>query len=100
MKQRKPMVQADTEDGQLAGEAIVEAVENQLRENKPPETKRTLRRLMALGESRENAIRSMASALSVEVFEALKNQSPYDEARYLKNLKALPTLPFDDDETI
>ena len=100
MKKRKSIVEADTKDGQRAGEAVVEAVENQLRENNPPETKRTLRRLMALGESRENALRYIASALSVEIFETLKNQSPYDEARYVNNLKALPKLPFDDDETI
>jgi hypothetical protein len=89
------IVNADDEGGQLAGEAIVEAVENQLAQNEPPETKATLERLMALGESRENAIRYIASALSVEIFEALKNDSPYDEKRYVSNLKALPTLPYD-----
>ena len=86
-------MQADSPDGQLAGEAVVEVVENQLRENKPPETMRTLDRLMAMGESRENAIRYIAGALSVEIFEAMKNQSPYNEERYIKNLQALPKLP-------
>jgi hypothetical protein len=89
------IVNADDEGGQLAGEAIVEAVESQLAQNEPPETKATLKRLMALGESRENAIRYIASALSVEIFEVLKNDSPYDEKRYVSNLKALPTLPYD-----
>lgn len=98
MKKREKIVRADTEDGQIAGEAIVEAVENQIRDDDPPETKRTLKRLMASGESRENAIRYIACALSVEVFEALKNQTPYNEARYIKNLSALPRLPFDDEE--
>ena len=92
-KKPEEIVQADSPDGQLAGEAIVEVVENQLRENKPPETTRTLERLMAMGESRENAIRYIAGALSVEIFEAMKNQSPYDEERYIKNLQALPKLP-------
>ena len=98
MKKRNPIVRADTEGGQLAGEAMVEVIENQIRGNDPPETKRTLNRLMALGESKENAIRYITSALSVEIFETLKNQTPYDENRYIKNLKALPTLPFGDDE--
>ena len=98
MKKRNPIVRADTEGGQLAGEAMVEVIENQIRDNDPPETKRTLKRLMALGESKENAIRHIASVLSVEIFETLKNQTPYDENRYIKNLKALPTLPFEDDE--
>ncbi len=100
MKKREPIVRADTQDGQLPGEAIVETIENQIRENNPPETNQTLKRLMALGESRENAIRYIGSALSVEIFEALKNQSPYDEVRYIRNLKALPKLPFDNEGEI
>ena len=91
----KKIVNADTEGGQLAGEAIVEVIENQLRDNEPPETKVTLDRLMAMGESRENAIRYIASALSVEIFEALKNSTSYNEERYIKNLKALPELPYE-----
>ncbi len=100
MKKKEQIVRADTEDGQRAGEAIVEAVENQISENDPPETKQALKRLMALGNSRENAIRYIASAFSVEMFEILKNRSPYNEARYIKNLKALPELPFDDEGEI
>ncbi len=94
-KRRDKIVQADTTDGQLAGVAMIEAVENQIRDNKPPETRETLERLMTIGESRENAMRYIASALSVEIFEALKNKTPYDEERYLKNLKNLPKLPYD-----
>ena len=100
IKKRERIVRADTEDGQLAGEAIVEAVENQIRENNPPETKRTLRRLMAQGNSRENAIRYIACAFSVELFEVMKHQSLYDEPRYIKNLKALPILPDDNEGKI
>ena len=96
MKKRKSnIVQADTPDGQLAGEAMVEAVENQIQDNDPPETRITLDRLISLGETRENAMRYIASVLSVEVFETLKNQTPFDEERYLTNLKNLPELPFD-----
>ena len=98
MKRKKTkgsIVQADTPDGQLLGEAVIEAIENQIRENDPPETKLTLDRLMSLGESRENAMRYIGSALSVEIFEAVKNKTPYNEKRYLTNLKNLPELPFD-----
>jgi len=94
-KRKRNIVQADTPDGQLAGEALVEVVENQIQDNDPPETRITLDRLMSLGESRENAMRYIASVLSVEVFEALKNQTPFDKERYLTNLKNLPELPFD-----
>lgn len=94
-KRKRNIVQADTPDGQLAGEALVEVVENQIQDNDPPETRITLDRLMSLGESRENAMRYIASVLSVEVFEMLKNKTPYNEERYLTNLKNLPELPFD-----
>jgi len=100
MTKREPIVQADTEEGQLAGKAIVEAVENQIRENDPPEVKQALKRLMGLGETRENAIRYIASTFSVEIYETMKHLTPYDEVRYVKNLNALPKLPFDEDDQI
>jgi hypothetical protein len=100
MKKRKPIVQAETEDGQLAGEAVVETVENQIRDNDPPEARQALERLKSMGESRENAIRYIASAFSIEIFDVLQNKSPNDEERYVKNLKALPELPFDSEDEI
>ena len=89
------IVNAQSEKGQLAGEAIIEAIEKQLEQNEPAETRKTLERLIASGESRENAMRFIASALSVEIFETLKNKKPYNEKRYIKNLKELPKLPYD-----
>lgn len=100
MAKREPIVRADTRNGQIAGEALIEAVGNQIRENRPPETKRTLKRLMSMGQTRENAMRYIACALSQEVFEALTNHTPYDEARYIRNLKALPKLPDELDNEI
>jgi len=87
------IVNADSEEGQHLGEAIVEIVENQLKENNPPDTQITLDRLMAEGETRENAMRHIASALVIEIYGTLKNQEPFNEARYLKNLSGLPNTP-------
>ena len=98
MKKRKRkgnIVQADTHDGQRAGEIMIGVVENQIRDHDPPETRITLERLMALGESRENAMRYIASVLSVEIYEILKGETPYNQERYLTNLKNLPELPWD-----
>ena len=96
MKKRKHgIVQADTPDGQRAGEGIIEAVETQIRENDPPETRITLQRLMSLGESRNNAMRYIGAVLAQEMYEVLKNKRPYNEERYLTNLKNLPELPTD-----
>lgn len=95
MVKRKLIVHADTPGGQLAGEAIVEAIENQIRDNDPPETALTLARLMQAGESRENAMRLIGCAMAVEIFEILKNNRPFDEPRYVENLRRLPELPFE-----
>ena len=45
-KDKEQIVQADAEGGQLAGEAMVEVVENQIADNNPPETKEALERLV------------------------------------------------------
>lgn len=92
-KKDDSIVNADTPEGQVAGEAVVEVIENQLKNNEPAEVQRTLDRLMKMGETRENTIRYIACAFSIEIYEAIKNGSPYDEKRYVRNLKKLPTLP-------
>ena len=41
-------------------------------------------------------IRQMiGQCLAVELFDVLKNRKPYNNARYIKNLLALPKEPFD-----
>ena len=93
---KEKIVNANTESGQRLGEAIIEIIKNQLRDNDPPEVKRTLKRLMNTGESRENAMRFIATALSVELFGVLKYNELFNEKRYNKNLKELPTLPYEE----
>jgi len=51
---------------------------------------------MALGESRENAMRYIGSVFSLKIYEIPTHQAPYDEQRYVANLRNLPELPFDD----
>jgi len=41
--------------------AILEVVENQIRENNPPETKKTLDRLLKAGYSKDDAMKSIVS---------------------------------------
>ncbi|GMR06685.1 MAG: hypothetical protein BMS9Abin25_1302 [Gammaproteobacteria bacterium] len=94
-KEKDQIVHADTEEGQRVGEGIVEAIENQIKEKNPLETTLTLERLMGNGESRENAMRYIASAFTIELFEIMKSNKPYNEERYINNLKALPRLPDD-----
>jgi len=73
--------------------SFLEIVENQLKANDPPETKQTLDRLIAQGISREDAKIYIAQAVCVEVFNVLKHNKPFDQARYLRNLQRLPKEP-------
>ena len=81
-----------------AGMAILEAVENQLESNEPPKARETLNRLMAEGIEKNEALKYIACALSVEIFGALKHSEPFNPERYDKNLDGLPDMPWEDDE--
>ena len=75
------------------GAAIMEVVDTQLRDDTPPDTRRTLDRLVAAGHSEEDACRLIACAVTSEIFDVLTHKQPYDEARYIAALHRLPTLP-------
>ncbi len=73
--------------------AFLEAVENQLRDNNPPQTRETLNRLMAEGISGDKAKEYIAQALIIEAWDTLRNRKTFDLKRYLRNLKNLPKEP-------
>ena len=73
--------------------AILEVVENQLRDGAPPETKQTFERLIAAGYSAQEAKRLIGVVVTYEIFGILKRNEPYDEARYVAALQRLPKLP-------
>lgn len=77
---------------------MLEIVHNQLRDGNPPETRTTLERLMAEGLPRERAVELIACVVTSEVVDVLKSGRPYDEARYLAGLRALPRLPWEGTE--
>jgi hypothetical protein len=79
--------------------ALLEVVENQLRDGTPTETRMTLIRLMGEGFSREQAVALIGCVVSSEIFDVLKSGQPYVEARYLAGLRALPRLPWEDTES-
>lgn len=81
-----------------AGRAIIAAVENQLDDNDPPKVRKTLKRLISAGIEREEAIKYIACALSVEIFEIMKNSEPFNPTRYDTNLDGLPDMPWEDEE--
>jgi hypothetical protein len=75
--------------------AIMEVVENQLRDGTPPEARLTLERLQKEGLSHKQATELIACAVSAEIFDVLKIGKPYDNARYVTALNALPRLPWE-----
>ncbi len=83
------------ETNPVVGAAIMEVVDNQLREGTPPETRRTLDRLLADGHTEGEARRLIACAVTSEIFDVLTNHQPYNEARYITALRRLPTLPWE-----
>jgi hypothetical protein len=73
--------------------AILEVVDNQLRDRNPPATKETFDRLVGEGFSQDEARRLIACVVGCEIFDVLKSLQPYDEGRYLTALNNLPELP-------
>jgi hypothetical protein len=75
--------------------ALHTVVETQIRQNEPPETSRTLGRLMSEGLTRHQAIHLIGRAVSEEMVEVMNNQRPYSEEQYEARLRALSAWPAD-----
>ncbi len=84
------------ESNEIVRNQIFEIIKNQLKANNPPETKLTLERLKGLGYSDRDARMLIGQCLAVELFHIMKHKKPFDESRYISNLRKLPEEPFDD----
>ena len=76
--------------------AILDVVENQLRNLDPPATKETLDRLISQGVEEEEARRLIGCVVAGEIFDILKHKQPFDRDRYVMALRKLPELPWQD----
>ena len=85
-----------SEDRRYLRQAIMEVVENQLRDNDPPETGETLNRLMREGHSKADAKRLIGAVVAVEVYSILKFREQFNQPRFVAALRKLPELPSDD----
>lgn len=84
-----------TEENQFMQESeLIEIVENQLEDGNPLKVKETLMRLMMTGTSREDAVAMMACAMSIEIFDVMKNEGEFNLKRYSEHLDQLPDLGF------
>ena len=76
---------------------ILEVVENQIRDNDPPETRQTLRRLIKEGFSREEAMELIGAVVVNEIYNVLKQEENFNRKRFVAALRQLPKLPYDED---
>ncbi len=77
--------------------AYLEIVDNQLRDNDPPETRQTFDRLRKLKIGARDAKILIASAIALETFEIMKHKKPFDQERFIRNLNKLPDQSFLDE---
>jgi hypothetical protein len=79
-------------------QAILDVVNNQLRDGTPPETAATLERLVREGHSREQAIELIGAVVASEIFGVLKEGRAYDGARFVAALRSLPRMPWEGEQ--
>ena len=80
---------------EIVREQIFEIIRNQIKDNDPPDTKITYDRLKTLGYSDFETNQLIGQCVAVELFHVMKFKEPFDEKRYIKNLKNLPKEPFE-----
>jgi len=78
--------------------AILEVINNQIRDNDPPETKKTLIRLQEQGFSEDEALKLIGYVIASEVFSVLKENRQYDKKQFISALNDLPGLPWEKGE--
>ncbi|AIU66405.1 hypothetical protein TW78_07155 [Vibrio coralliilyticus] len=84
-----------SDDSQFMAEAeLIEIVENQLEDGEPLKVKETLMRLMMTGTPRDEAVAMMACAVSIEIFDVMKNEGEFNLKRYSEHLDRLPDISF------
>jgi hypothetical protein len=79
------------------GRAVLEVVENQIRDNDPPETRQTVDRLLAEGYTADEARRLISTAVTVEIFHIMRDHEAFNRKRFVWNLAHLPQEPWDTD---
>jgi hypothetical protein len=77
---------------QAARDRLLAVVERQLTDGHPKEVGGTLLRLSFLGHSRDEAIRLIAVALTLEMRQMMAQGRPFDEKAYIAKLNLLPDL--------
>jgi hypothetical protein len=91
---RKRKARPQSQESQLAKAAIMEALDNQLRNNDPPETRATYERLKQKGIDEAETRRLLACVIAAEIYDVMKNESAFNLARFTGRLSGLPDTPW------
>ena len=68
---------------------VHQVVENQIAANEPPETAKTLERLLSQGKTWHEAVHEIGAVLAEEMFGIMKSNRPFNEQRYVRKLRQL-----------
>lgn len=79
-------------------DTIFDIINNQIRDNDPPETKVTYDRLRDEGYTEFVTKQLIGQCVAVELFRVMKHGETFNLERYVSNLKALPEEPFEMDD--
>jgi len=83
------------EENDILREQISEIVKNQIENNDPPETKIIYKQLTKNGFNDFQSRQMIGQCVALELFEIIKMEKPFDNDRYIRNLKNLPKEPFE-----
>ena len=81
-----------SKDLNLAGEAVFEAINNQIQGNDPPETKQTYDRLMKEIRNHDEVMKYIGVVMMAEILDILKSKKPFNKKRYIERLNKLPDV--------
>jgi len=81
-----------SKDLNFAGEAVFEAINNQIRNNNPPETKQTYDRLMKKIKNHDEVMKYIGVVMMAGILGILKSRKPFNKKRYIGRLNKLPDI--------
>jgi hypothetical protein len=81
------------ESNEVFRNQLFEIIKSQMNDNQPPETRLTYDRLISAGYSEFETKQLISQCVAVDIFDVIKNSKPFNENRYIRNLKKLPATP-------
>ena len=83
-------------DEELFQEELYNIIDNQIADNDPKETGKTMKKLQKMGLDEAKAKELIAKCLAIELLDVIENGNTYNHERYVQNLKRLPFEPQQD----